>query len=588
MEELGIGEAQSDAEEFHDASKEELELLTAARLGDRSRIRLALKVIKKLQGSLDGTIGDDRLTLLCWAASEGCLMCVELLVEMSAALDAGDRSGYTPVCHAAMGGHTDCLRKLIDAGADITKADNSGKPPSFRAAMEGEQECLELLLETRALQTYKEKAKRLMKSKNFIKVVEVMEQAVQERSRIKRNNAEDEEGEGGEEGEAAPATVESAPASSSTASAGEGEGEGEGEGNMQAAREVIAAVGPSLALTYAKALRCTCKNAEAGALLEQLSSAPSSTFASAKGGNVHVMARAELRTLRLTERCRQEGNQAFTQGEYDKAMRKYSEGLTVDSHNHQANALFHCNRAAAACAMGLHTEAVRDCDSALELRPSYGKALLRRARALVQLDRLGDAIRDFQTYVYVCGETKEAPEEKVKEAKEEMEQARAKQRLKRGKREAEERERFERERKQRWQQAGSGQSSSSSSSSSGSSSARGSSSSSSSQKQQPKRPQRPTGQRQRSYRREIPNLSSQRNVKTHYEVMSIQRSATSAEIKKAYHKLALKYHPDKNKDPGAEEKFKLVSAAYSVLSNAKERREYDRAHGIDAPQTARF
>merc|ERR1719258_1040985 len=108
--------ALSDAEEFHDASKEELELLTAARLGDRSRIRLALKVIKKLQGGLDGVIGDDQLTLLCWAASEGCLVCIDLLIEMSAALDAADRSGYTPVCHAAMGGHADCLKKLIDAG----------------------------------------------------------------------------------------------------------------------------------------------------------------------------------------------------------------------------------------------------------------------------------------------------------------------------------------------------------------------------------------------------------------------------------------------------------------------------------------
>ena len=171
-----------------------------------------------------------------------------------------------------------------------------------------------------------------------------MEQAVQERSRIKRNNAEEDEEDEAELREAASAAAadkageaEESSTSSACSSA-----------SLQAAKEVIEAVGPSLALTYAKALRCTCKTDEAGAILEQLSSA--SSFASAKGGNVHVMARAELRTLRLTEQCRQDGNEAFTQGEYDKAMRKYSEGLTIDSHNQQANALFHCNRAAAACA----------------------------------------------------------------------------------------------------------------------------------------------------------------------------------------------------------------------------------------------
>ena len=48
-------------------------------------------------------------------------------------------------------------------------------------------------------------------------------------------------------------------------------------------------------------------------------------------------------------------------------------------------------------------------------------------------------------------------------------------------------------------------------------------------------------------------------VMDYYQVLEIPKNASSDEIKKAYHKLALKYHPDKNKDTGAEEKFKKVS-----------------------------
>lgn len=64
-------------------------------------------------------------------------------------------------------------------------------------------------------------------------------------------------------------------------------------------------------------------------------------------------------------------------------------------------------------------------------------------------------------------------------------------------------------------------------------------------------------------------------VKDFYKTLGIAKGATDDEIKKAYRKLALKYHPDKNKSPAAEERFKEIAEAYEVLSDKKKRDVYD-------------
>jgi len=71
----------------------------------------------------------------------------------------------------------------------------------------------------------------------------------------------------------------------------------------------------------------------------------------------------------------------------------------------------------------------------------------------------------------------------------------------------------------------------------------------------------------------------------YYKILGISRDAKEQEIKKAFRKLARKYHPDRNKEPGAEEEFKKINEAYQILSDPSKKSQYDQLgympHGSD-------
>ena len=62
----------------------------------------------------------------------------------------------------------------------------------------------------------------------------------------------------------------------------------------------------------------------------------------------------------------------------------------------------------------------------------------------------------------------------------------------------------------------------------------------------------------------------------YYEILEVQRNASQEDIRRAYRRKAMEYHPDRNKRPDAEAKFKELNEAYHILCDAEKRTQYDR------------
>jgi tetratricopeptide (TPR) repeat protein len=327
----------------------------------------------------------------------------------------------------------------------------------------------------------------------------------------------------------------------------------------------------------------------------------------------------ERTKLSRTKHGRERGDELFRNGAFDRAAREYSVVLIVDSEGSQTSihgtnaggrlhAVLHCNRAACFMALRKFPEALEECSGALRIHARYMKAMLRRSRCYVRIHRYQEAISEYKRWLHFVEEAKLAPRASavfafpclfdgpldataadIAQVKRELDDAHS------AKRKAEAASREEasrRQERQRWHDSFPSTSSNSSTQSDAhrrrehwynddgghrrwdSFSNRGPRSSST---DEPRRPQ----QNDRGGQRPPPNAGSPGSdlSKCHYTVLELRRNATDNEIKKAFRRLALKYHPDKNSDAGAPESFRRVKLAYEVLNDANTKREYDASRG---------
>merc|ERR1719232_2284107 len=86
---------------------------------------------------------------------------------------------------------------------------------------------------------------------------------------------------------------------------------------------------------------------------------------------------------------------------------------------------------------------------------------------------------------------------------------------------------------------------------------------------------------------QLEDVKRVRKCQDYYEILGVSKEASEADLKKAYRKLALQFHPDKNHAPGAGEAFKAIGNAFAVLSDPEKKRQYDLYGPMDSQPTGR-
>ena len=399
--------------------------------------------------------------------------------------------------------------------------------------------------------------------------------------------------------------------------------------NTRACAEAVLRLPYELTQTYIRALRLEERYPSADAALRALEE-----FL-CRGNGVHEFhylntafgyLSKERSKLKRTKEGREKGDELFRSQDFDLAASEYASCLKIDAEGApdapdgataggRLHAVLHCNRAACLMALRRFNGAVEECTSALKIHARYMKAILRRARCYSRLQRTQEAIAEYRRWLDLVEDAKKSgvplspclfdgpndvkPAEVHQTEKELDDIVKAKRRA-----EATAREEADRRRERERNRSNDGFSSAWRSGS-----AAGTDGEGTAQQRRDKWYNQHSSEENRhwdSFSNRGPRSSSiprnrenygarsssnarassqgrapqvpQQNPDTeidHYTILDLPQNASADDIKRSFRRLALKYHPDKNKDTGAIDIFRRVKLAHETLCDPVKRREYD-------------